>query len=118
MSLKTYFSGTGDIIKNTYKAWMKADPFRQSAVVAYYAIFSIPALLVIVIALAGLAFGREAVQGEVSSQVSAAIGSGTAEQLEDIIAKSSEKKTSVIAAGISIITLIFGSTGVFSQLQT
>jgi membrane protein len=116
--LKAIFADLFNITKKTGIAWNNADPFRQSAVVAYYAIFSIPALLVIVIALAGLAFGREAVQGEISAQISSAMGEKTAEQVEDIILKSSEQKTSIIATIISVITLILGSTGVFSQLQT
>jgi membrane protein len=116
--LPTFFKDIFSITKKTAVAWNKSDPFRQSAVVAYYAIFSIPALLVIVIALAGLAFGREAVQGEISAQISSAMGEKTAEQVEDIILKSSEQKTSIIATIISVITLILGSTGVFSQLQT
>lgn len=115
---KAYFTDLWKITKQTAKEWMEADPFRQSAVVAYYAIFSIPALLVIVISLAGLAFGREAVTGQISDQISSAMGADTAEQIEDMIAKASEKKTSILATIISVVTLILGSTGVFSQLQT
>ncbi|MES2763495.1 MAG: YihY/virulence factor BrkB family protein [Bacteroidota bacterium] len=115
---KIYFTDLWTITKATASDWMKADPFRQSAVVAYYAIFSMPALLVIVIACAGFAFGREAVQGEISAQIGSAMGPETAKQIEDIIANSATKKTSVIATIISIITLILGSTGVFAQLQT
>lgn len=115
---KTYFSGIFSITKKTAKAWNAADPFRQSAVVAYYAIFSIPALLVIIISCAGLFFGKEAVQGQISAQIGAAISPDTAEQVEDMIAKASEQKASILATVISIITLILGSTGVFSQLQT
>lgn len=116
--MKRYFSDIISIGKKTITAWLEADPFRQSAVVAYYAIFSIPALLVIIIALAGLALGRDAVQGEISSQIEAAIGRETAQQIEEIIAKSSGEKTSIIATIIGIFTLILGSTGVFTQLQT
>lgn len=115
---KTYFSDLLTITKKTAKDWMDADPFRQSAVVAYYAIFSIPALLVIIITCAGWAFGREAVQGQISTQISSAIGSETAQQVEDMIAKAGTQKNTVIATIISVITLILGSTGVFSQLQT
>lgn len=43
----------GGLFKNTFKSWVKKDPFEQSAVIAYYAIFSIPGLLVLVIAAAG-----------------------------------------------------------------
>jgi membrane protein len=117
VALKKNISDIWKITKKTTATWWKADPFRQSAIIAYYAIFSIPALLVIVIACAGIAFGREAVQGEISRQVSAAINAETAQQMEKIIAKASEKESSVIAAIISVITLILGATGVFEQLQ-
>ncbi|MFY9311511.1 MAG: YihY/virulence factor BrkB family protein [Bacteroidia bacterium] len=105
------------ISKRSVNAWIAADPFRQSAIVAYYAIFSIPALLVIIIACAGLFFGEEAVHGEISSQISATLSADVAEQIEDIIAKASEKQSSVIATIISLITLIVGSTAVFAQIQ-
>ncbi|MEO6305346.1 MAG: YihY/virulence factor BrkB family protein, partial [Bacteroidia bacterium] len=115
---KQYFSDLGAITKKTAGAWMKADPFRQSAVVAYYAVFSIPALLVIIISCAGLIFGKEAMQGEISAQIEGAMGADTAKQVEQMIAKASEHKSSIIATIISVITLILGSTGVFKELQT
>ncbi len=106
------------ITRKSFEAWNAADPFRQSAIIAYYAIFSIPSLLVIVVAVAGLVFGKEAVQGEISNQVSAAMGADTARQLEDIIAKAGERKSSIVATIIGVISLILGALGVFLQLQT
>lgn len=114
---RSFFANLWTITKSTAKQWMKADPFRQSAVVAYYAVFSIPALLVIIIAIAGLVFGEEAVRGEISGQIQRALGHDTAESVEGIIVKASEEKTSIIATIIGIVTLIVGSTGVFSELQ-
>jgi membrane protein len=108
----------GNITKNTFTAWLKADPFRQSSIVAYSAIFSIPALLVIVISCAGLIFGREAILGEISSQISGAINANAAKQVEEIIAKAGKHSDSVVAAIISTVTLILGSIGVFAELQT
>ena len=105
------------ITKKTGKAWMAADPFRQSAVIAYYAIFSIPALLVIIITLAGFAFGREAVQGHISGQIGSAIGEDTAKQVEEMIANAGAQRNSIWATIISVVTLIVGATGVFAQLQ-
>jgi membrane protein len=115
--IQQFFSDLWKITKNTFKAWMKADPFRQSAVIAYYAIFSIPALLVILISVAGFVFGKEAVQGRISGQISSAIGSETALQIEEMIANASEQENSLLATVISVITLILGATGVFAQLQ-
>lgn len=105
------------ITKKTFSAWFAADPFRQSAVVAYYAIFSIPALLVIIIACAGFFFGEEAVHGEISNQIGGAVSEDAAKQIEEIVAKSSEKKSSIIATIVSFITLLLGSTAVFAQMQ-
>lgn len=112
-----HLSDLWSITKKTFSAWNAADPFRQSAVIAYYAIFSIPALLVIIITLAGLAFGREAVQGQISAQIGQAIGQSTAKQVEEMIAIAGAQKNSVWATIISVVTLVLGSTGVFAQLQ-
>lgn len=114
---KSYFANLITITKATVSEWWEADPFRQSAIVAYYAVFSIPALLVIVVAIAGLVFGQDAVRGEISQQIQAALGEDTAEQIENIISKASEEKTSIFATVIGFLTLIIGSTAVFSQLQ-
>lgn len=117
ISKRLGIKGLWPVTKKTIKAWWAADPFRQSAVIAYYAIFSIPALLVIVVACAGIAFGEEAVRGEISRQIDAAMGSDAAKQVEEMIANASEKKTSVLATVLGVVTLVVGCTGVFTQLQ-
>jgi membrane protein len=115
--MKVSFKGLGTIFKRTYKGWNADDPFRQSAVIAYYAIFSLPALLVLIINLVGLFFGREAVNGEISRQISGVMGEDTAKTVEGIIAKASETKAGIISTVIAVVTLLFGATGVFIQLQ-
>ena len=115
---KKYFSDLGSILKKTGAAWWASDPFRQSSVVAYYGVFSIPALLVIIVTCVGFVFGRDAVQGHIASQISSTMGADTAKQVQDMIAKAGAQKNSIIATIISIVTLILGATGVFTQLQT
>lgn len=100
------------------KKWWTRDPFRESAIIAYYAIFSLPPLLVIIISLTGLAFGREAVNGEVAAQVEGVLGKESAKQVQQIIASTGPATDSIIASILSIITLLFGATGVFAQMQT
>jgi membrane protein len=117
MIIAKKFRNLWQITKKTTAAWWDDDPFRQSAVIAYYAIFSIPALLVIIITTAGWVFGQEAIQGQLSDQIGSAIDPDTAHDLEDMIAKAGARKSSVWATIISIITLIFGATGVFAQMQ-
>ena len=116
-SIKIKLKDLWVVTKKTCVAWYVADPFRQSAVIAYYAIFSIPALLVIIITSAGFAFGKEAVMGQISGQISSAIGFETAIQVEEMIKNAGMQKNSIWATIISIVTLILGATGVFAQMQ-
>jgi membrane protein len=116
-TLKDKLTAQGTILKKTAIAWYAADPFREAAIVSYYAIFSIPALLVIIISAAGFFFGKEAVNGHISQQISSAISEDAAKQIEGIVANASEAKATVLASIIGFITLILGATGVFAQLQ-
>lgn len=116
-TFKDKLKAQGAIFKKTAIAWYAADPFREAAIVSYYAIFSIPALLVIIISAAGFFFGREAVSGHVSQQISSAMGADAAKQIEAIVANASETKATVLASIIGFVTLILGATGVFGQLQ-
>ena len=115
--IKALLKDLWDITKKSFVAWKKADPFRQSAVIAYYAIFSMPALLVIIIACAGLVFGEAAVRGQIANQIGSVMGKDTSLQIQDMIARASGHKNTVWAAIISIGTLILGCTGVFEELQ-
>lgn len=107
----------GDILKKTVKGWQDNDPFRQSAVIAYYFIFSLPALLVLVINLASFFFSRETVNGEISRQVASVMGSETAKQISSIVKKADQSHAGLLPSVIAIIILISGATGVFVQLQ-
>src|SRR5688572_286004 len=95
--MKLKLKGLGTIIKRTFKGWNEDDPFRQSAVIAYYAIFSLPALLVLIINIAGFFFGKEQVSGEIFRQVSGIMGEETAKSVEEIVAKAGETKAGIIS---------------------
>ena len=105
------------MLKATYFEWNEDEPFRQSAVIAYYSIFSLPALLIIIINVVGIIYGREAVQGQISAQIGGMIGAEAAQQVESMIASTSQQGNNIFAIIIGIGTLLFGATGVFYQLQ-
>jgi membrane protein len=105
------------LFKETFQEWNAKEPFELSAVVAYYAIFSLPGLLIIVIAIAGFFFGEEAVKGEVAGQISKMLGKEAANGVQEMIVNSYKSNSSVMATIIGIGTLLFGATGVFFQLQ-
>lgn len=105
------------LLVQTYKAWDSDEPFRMSAIVAYYAILSLPALLVIIINLVGSIWGVDIVQGQLTSEISTALGKDAANAIESMISETQQGNNSTISTVIGIGTLIFGSTGVFYHLQ-
>jgi len=107
----------GILLRDTFKSWNSRDPFTVSTTIAYYTIFSLPGLLVIIINLAGYFFGVDAVTNQITTQIGGMIGTNTASDIQDIIAKASETKGTTLASILGIATLLFGATGVFYQLQ-
>lgn len=115
--MKTHFEKVFTVLKNAFKSWFAKDPLRESAVIAYYAIFSLPGLLVVIMTLAGYFFGREAVNNQVTAQFTATMGAETAKQIQDMIIQASRLRNSLIATIIGIITILVGATGVFAEFQ-
>jgi len=102
---------------DTSKAWLAKDPFRLSAVVAYYAILSLPALLILVLDLVGAVWGREIVHGQLTSELTSAFGAETSEFIKEIMTKKGDANTSFFATVLGVGSLLYGATGVFYQLQ-
>jgi membrane protein len=105
------------VFKTAFKAWWAKDPFKESAVIAYYSIFSLPGLLVVIIAFAGYFLGHDAVNGQIAAQIASTMGADTAQQIQDIIAKATLSKNSVWATIVGVVTILTGATGVFVQFQ-
>ncbi len=105
------------LLKQTYLSWDKNDPWAKSAVIAYYALFSLPSLLIITVYFAGVFFGREAVEGRITHEISGLIGEGSAEMIQAMIINAALEDSSILFIIFGIGMLLFGATGVFFQLQ-
>jgi membrane protein len=105
------------IFKTTGRKWYNRDPFKESAVIAYNSIFSLPGLLVVVVTLAGYFFGADAVSGALHKQIAETMGIGTANQIKEMIIAADRGRDTWWATVIGIITILIGATGVFVQLQ-
>jgi membrane protein len=105
------------LLKNTFTDWQEDKAPRLGASLAYYTVFSLAPLLLIVIAIAGLAFGQEAVQGQIVTQVGNLVGEQSAGALQSMIQGARKPQTGAIASAIGIATLLFGASGVFGALQ-
>ena len=105
------------IAASASKRWWSKDPFMQSAVIAYYAIFSIPGLLVMVIFIGSLFFKSDVITENLTTQISSIMGVETARQIQDMIISINKTDKSVLATIVGIITVLVGATGVFVELQ-
>ena len=114
MKAKEAFS----LLKATVFEWLDDQAPMLGAALAYYTVFSLAPLLIITIAIAGLVFGAEAAQGQIFDQLRGLLGDASGKAMEEIVeSASAEPKTGVVATVIGIVTLIFGASGVFGQLQ-
>lgn len=105
------------LLKKTFGSWNNNDPWAESAIIAYYTLFSLPSLLIIVVSIAGYFFGREAVQGRLTDQVADFIGADAAKAVEGMITSAAITENSTWAIIFGIAMLLFGATGVFFRLK-
>lgn len=99
--------------------WIAHQPFQLSSSLSYYTLFSLAPLLIIVIAIAGLAFGREAAQNRIVETIQGMIGQQSAQTIQGMIQSASSKpNTGIISTVIGVVALLFGAGGVVGQLQT
>ncbi|GAA4359697.1 hypothetical protein GCM10023165_56100 [Variovorax defluvii] len=114
MTPKQLFS----LCRQSVSAWIDDYAPSMGAAISYYTIFSLAPLLVIVIAVAGALFGREAAQGRIVEQVSGLVGREGAVAVEAMLRSVSEPDKGLIAGLISAVVLLVGATTVFAELQS
>ena len=106
------------LLKDAASDWVDDGAMRLSSSLAYYAIFSLAPLLVIVISMAGLFFGEEAARGELAHQIASLAGRGAGEAIQSAIQSSAaQKATGVLATILSTALLLFGASTVFAELK-
>jgi membrane protein len=106
------------MLQHAVSAWWNDQAPSKGAALAYYSMFSIAPLLFLIISIAGLIFGPDAVRGMVFDQIASLMGQNGAEAVEEMLANVSEPKTGTWATVVSIAVLLFGASTVFGQLQT
>src|SRR5437773_11158140 len=105
------FSTAWKMLKDTVLAFISDEALSRRAAIAFYTVTSIAPVLLIVIAIAGLAFGRDAAQNAINGQLSGLMGQQTAEGLQTAVASAASKSSGVVATIIGIITLVEAASG-------
>ena len=107
-----------DLCRKAVMAWVDDYAPSMGAAISYYTIFSLAPLLVIVIAIAGAIFGREAAQGEIVEQISGLVGREGAVAVESMLRSVDEPGKGLVAGVVSVVVLLIGATTVFAELQS
>ena len=113
MNLKSYLP----LLKAAFSEWLEDNSPRMGAALAYYTVFSLSPLLIIVIAVAGLVFGQEAAQGQVVAQLQGLLGQDTAKAIQEMIKNAYKPSSGIIGSLAGLITLLVGATGLFGELH-
>ncbi len=105
------------ITKQSFADFIDNKVFKLSAALAFYTIFSLPAMLIIIISVSDLFYGRSAIEGTLYHQISGFVGADAAKQIQETIRAAALTKNSYFATMVGVVTLLFGATSVFSEIQ-
>ena len=114
------FSKVWGLLKDTASGFSNDEIMSRAAAIAYFTIFSIAPLLLIVIAIAGLVFGRDAAQAAIMGQFTGLMGKGSGDALQSMLqsAGSQSQKSGTIATIIGVVTLLITASGAFGEIQS
>lgn len=105
------------LLTETVEGYIDDDAFSRGASIAYFSLFSLAPVLLVVIAIAGLVFGQEAARGAVVEQLSGLMGRDTAEAMQAMIRSASDRMTGLVATLIGLVTILIAASGVFGEVQ-
>jgi membrane protein len=111
-------SETWKLLKDTVLSFIEDEALSRGAAIAFYTVTSLAPVLLIVIAIAGLAFGRDAAQNAIIGQLSGLMGLQAAEVLQSAVAIASGASSGIIATIVGIMTLMIAASGVFGEMQS
>jgi membrane protein len=113
LGIKDYWA----ILKEAFGGFDEDRVMKLSAALAYYTVFSIAPMLIILIGVAGIFFGQDAIQGQVYYQLGNLVGHDAAVQIEEVLRKTTLSHDNVWATIIGLVTLLLGATGIFGEIQ-
>jgi membrane protein len=105
------------LLKDTFTAWRKDKASRLAAALAFYTIFSIGPLLLVVIAIVSFVLRQQADDGTLVSSIAGAVGQQGAQVIQDAVKNASKPGAGILASVIGVVILLLGASAIFGQLQ-
>ena len=112
-----YWRDLPGMLKEAFTDWKDDEAPRLGAALAYYTIFSLAPLLLIAVAISGLAFGREAAQGQVVDEIGGLLGETGGKAIEEMVENARKPSEGVLATIAGLVALLFGASGAFNELR-
>lgn len=110
--------GAWEMTKDTLNGFIADECLSRGASIAYFTIFSLAPILIVIIAIAGFVFGPEAARGEIFTKLRGTVGPDAAGMVQSMLQSAANRRSGTIATIVSIIMLILTATGVFSEMQS
>jgi membrane protein len=117
-SKQAWWRSTLALLKQTGSDWVDDEAPRLAASLALYTLLSIAPLLVIAVAVAGMAFGADAARGQIGSEISKVVGPQAGQAIEAMVANARAPESGIISTVLGVVVLLFGASGVFGELQS
>ena len=114
---KSFFANVWIVLKDAFNGFLDDRCLKLSAALAYYTIFSLAPLLVLVMSLASIFLGEEAINGHIFGQINGLVGNDAAKQIQDMIKSVGLAGKTNTALAIGIITLLIGASSIFVEIQ-
>jgi membrane protein len=111
-------SAAWQLLRDTFSGFIEDEALSWGASIAYYTLFSVAPVLLVVVAIAGLVFGREAAEGAIVDQFSVLMGRQTAEALQGLVESAAKPREGTWATVIGLVVLLIAVSGVFGEVQS
>jgi len=115
--MQTHAATLWRLLRQTAQSWLDDYAPSMGAALAYYTLFSLAPLLLIVISVAGLIFGEDAAHGEITYQLRSLMGDAGASAVQDLLASVRQPAEGSVATAVGLLLLLVGATTVFAELQ-
>ena len=115
--IKRFFVNVWILLRDSYNGFIDDRCLKLSAALAYYTVFSLAPLLVLVMSLISIFLGQEAIQGRVFSQINGLVGDQAAKQIQDMIKAVELSGKTNTALLVGVVTLVIGATTIFVEIQ-
>ena len=112
-----HLKGLVQVLVKAFNAWIDHRGASKGAALAFYTLFSLTPILILVIAVAGYFFGNDAAQGQIIHQIQGLVGFNGAQAIQALLAAARDPASGLLATIIATVLLIIGATSVFTELK-